>query len=170
MSQSEKKWTLLAYKLPPQPTRLRIQVWRKLQGLGAIYLQDGVAVVPSREDLDENLSYIASSVQEMGGTATLLKSSGLSEKDNQQIVKKFQIAADSRLDETLEGLDDLLQAVKEVESPHDLEKAEDELKRERHAYLKTRRLNFFGSAKEVRVEKKLDAIRSAIDKRSRGLK
>jgi uncharacterized iron-regulated protein len=161
---------MLAYKLPPQPTRLRIQIWRKLQALGAIYIQDGVAVVPARDDLDENMSYIASSVEELGGSATLLRSEGLAEKDNKQIIEKFQKAADSRLEEILGRLESLRQAVREVAEPSDLESAEDGLKRERHAYLKARRLNFFGSSNEARVDKEIDAIRAAIDKRTRSLK
>ncbi|WP_279580643.1 hypothetical protein [Fodinicola feengrottensis] len=32
-------WLLLVYKVPSEPTRLRATVWRRLKGMGAIYLQ-----------------------------------------------------------------------------------------------------------------------------------
>jgi hypothetical protein len=34
-------WFVLVYKLPPEPTRLRASVWRKLKAAGAVYLQNG---------------------------------------------------------------------------------------------------------------------------------
>ena len=37
----------MAYKLPAGPTRLRAGVWRKLKAAGAVYLQNGVAALPT---------------------------------------------------------------------------------------------------------------------------
>ena len=37
---------LLVYRLPREPSRHRVAVWRKLRDLGALYLQDGVAALP----------------------------------------------------------------------------------------------------------------------------
>ena len=39
-------WVLLIYRLPREPSRHRVAVWRKLKDLGALYLQDGVAALP----------------------------------------------------------------------------------------------------------------------------
>ncbi|MCW2942968.1 MAG: ChrB protein, partial [Actinomycetia bacterium] len=40
------RWLVLVYKVPAEPTRLRAGVWRKIKGLGAIYLQNSVAALP----------------------------------------------------------------------------------------------------------------------------
>lgn len=37
------RWLLLIYRIPSEPTRLRAGVWRKLKGLGAIYVQSSAA-------------------------------------------------------------------------------------------------------------------------------
>src|ERR687898_153907 len=37
------RWVLLVYRIPREPSRHRVAVWRKLRDLGALYLQDGVA-------------------------------------------------------------------------------------------------------------------------------
>src|ERR1041385_1026342 len=75
MARAPNSWTLLVYKIPSQPSRLRLQVWRKLQRMGALYLQDAVCVLPSRPDLDENMQYIAVAIAEMGGTYHLFQAS-----------------------------------------------------------------------------------------------
>jgi len=160
-------WSLLVYKLPPQPTRLRIQIWRKLQAIGAVYVQDGVAALPSREDLDENLSYIASSIEEMEGTALLLRATGLNPSDERQMIERFRGAADSRMTEIAARIESLAD-LPEVPSLEALQEAEDALKRERSAYLKARRLSYFGSEAETRVEAGLDSLRVRIEDYLRG--
>ncbi|GAY10922.1 Chromate resistance protein ChrB [Pseudonocardia sp. N23] len=39
-------WLVLIYRVPSEPTRLRATVWRRLKGLGAIYVQNSVAALP----------------------------------------------------------------------------------------------------------------------------
>jgi len=38
-------WLLLTYK-STEPAAKRIAVWRKLKGMGAVYLQSGVCLLP----------------------------------------------------------------------------------------------------------------------------
>lgn len=146
---------LLVYKLPPQPTRLRIQAWRRLQAIGAVYLQDGVAAIPNRPDLDENARYLASSIIESGGTAILLRASGTGDHDEAEIEAKFRVAADSRMEELLANLERVGDGLSELGSLDSLAKLDDALKRERLAYLKARRLNYFGSDLESQVDSRL---------------
>jgi len=40
-------WLLLVYRVPPEPSRLRSAVWRRLKSLGAIYLQNSAAALPT---------------------------------------------------------------------------------------------------------------------------
>lgn len=155
---AKRSFILLIYKLPPQPTRLRIQAWRRLQSVGAIYLQDGVAVLPNRADLDENLRYIARSVVEAGGTAISLRSSGIGEVDEGEIESRFRAAADARMEELAENLARLGEQLSEVRSLPALAKFDDALKRERLAYLKARRLNYFGSELEAQIEASLKEL------------
>ena len=146
---------LLVYKLPSQPTRLRIQAWRRLQSVGSVYLQDGVAALPNRPDLDENLRYIASSIVEAGGTAITLRASGTSEFDEGEIEAKFRAAADARMVELLAGVERVADSLARVRFLDSLSKIDDALKRERLAYLKARRLNYFGSHLEAQVDSRL---------------
>ena len=65
------RWVLLVYKLPREPSRHRVAVWRKLRDLGALYLQDGVAALPEDAVTREQLEWLQLRVRESGGEATL---------------------------------------------------------------------------------------------------
>ena len=65
-------WTLLVYTVPAQPTRKRALVWRELKKIGAVYLRDGVAVLPERADALEAFRALALKVEDMSGRATVV--------------------------------------------------------------------------------------------------
>ena len=67
----EVRWLLLVYTIPTTPTRLRALIWRRLKELGAIYLRDGVCVLPDQADTRARLRLVANKVREFGGQATL---------------------------------------------------------------------------------------------------
>jgi hypothetical protein len=161
---------LLAYKLPLQPTRLRNQVWRKLHALGAVYLQDGVVALPWREDLTENLAYVATTIEEMDGSATLFRACGVGRPDHDKVIERFRKSADGRMHNILTRLDQLESSVPDDCAITGLLHAEEGLKRERVAYLKARRLNYFGSDLEVSVDRRIAAIRAKLDVYARGAK
>lgn len=162
LKMARRSFILVVYKLPPQPTRLRIQAWRRLQSVGAVYLQDGVAALPNRPDLDENSRYLASSIIEAGGIAILLRASGMGENDEAEIEAKFRVAADSRMEELLGNLDRIDDRLSELGSLDSLAKLDEALKRERLAYLKARRLNYFGSELEPEVDLRLKELTARV--------
>ena len=65
------RWVLLVYRLPREPSRHRVAVWRKLRDLGALYLQDGVAALPEDAVTREQLEWLQLRAREAGGEATL---------------------------------------------------------------------------------------------------
>jgi hypothetical protein len=65
------RWLLLVYRIPREPSRYRVAVWRKLRDLGALYLQDGVAALPEDAVTREQLEWLQLRVREAGGVATL---------------------------------------------------------------------------------------------------
>ena len=45
----------ISYNLPANPSRYRVATWKKLRELGAVYLQDGVAMVPAQAGMHSSL-------------------------------------------------------------------------------------------------------------------
>src|SRR5438128_11247503 len=101
MATERQQWTLLVYRIPAQPTRLRLQIWRRLQKMGALYLQNAVCLVPGRPELVENLQYVAQSIEEMGGTCHFFFANSGLPGVAEQIQEELRALADSRLEEII---------------------------------------------------------------------
>jgi len=65
------QWVLLAYRLPREPSTPRIAVWRALKRLGAAQVVDGLVVLPADSRTREQLEWLAETVLEAGGDATI---------------------------------------------------------------------------------------------------
>jgi hypothetical protein len=71
-------WVLIHYKVPTEPTSLRVYIWRKLKRLGAILCFDAVWALPSTPRTQEQFQWLAAEVTEMGGDALLWQAQLLS--------------------------------------------------------------------------------------------
>src|SRR5579872_6595106 len=65
-------WRLITYRLPAQPSRHRVAVWRELRRLGAVALQQGTWAVPSGEGFDEGLDRAITAIEGAGGHPVVL--------------------------------------------------------------------------------------------------
>src|SRR4030081_2949585 len=83
-------WLLLIYRVPPEPTRLRSTVWRRIKSLGAIYLQNSVAALPASATTERALRKLRREIIDMSGTAVLLSCSVLAGESD--VHKAFQAA------------------------------------------------------------------------------
>jgi len=162
------EWTLLVYRIPQQPSRLRLQIWRRLQRMGALYLQDAVCLLPARPDLQENMQYIGETIAEMEGTYHLFSAKSIFAEGTERLIQNFRQLADTRYEEIGARIKNVEASLEEAASLTELETAEEELKRERIAYLKAKRLAYFGSGSEREVENRLDTLRRSLDGLHRG--
>jgi len=64
-------WVLLTYRIPRQPSAARVYVWRKLQQLGAIAVQDAAWVLPATSRTREQFQWLAAEITELKGEAVL---------------------------------------------------------------------------------------------------
>lgn len=83
------EWLLFTYKVPPEPARKRIAVWRKLKGMGAVYMQGGVCLLPKSDDHLRRLKVLENEIAEMEGEAVLMIAAGLDPKQEEKIVGRF---------------------------------------------------------------------------------
>ncbi|MDP9427179.1 MAG: chromate resistance protein [Actinomycetota bacterium] len=84
------RWVLLVYRLPREPSRHRVAVWRKLKDLGALYLQDGVAALPEDAVTREQMEWLQLRVQEAGGEATLWEARPGTAAEEKGLVEAFR--------------------------------------------------------------------------------
>jgi hypothetical protein len=103
-------WLLLVYRVPPEPSRLRAAVWRRLKTLGAIYLQNSAAALPAGVAAERALRKLRAEILDMGGTAVLLSCAVLAGADG--VHAAFQAARDDEYAEIVDRCEDFLAQVK----------------------------------------------------------
>jgi hypothetical protein len=65
-------WRVITYRLPPEPSRHRVAVWRELRRLGAVALQQGTWAVPDGEPFEAGLSQVVEQIKAAGGQPVVL--------------------------------------------------------------------------------------------------
>src|SRR5580658_4162915 len=83
-------WLVLIYRVPPEPTRLRSTVWRRIKSLGAIYLQNSAAALPASAATERALRKLRRDVVEVNGRAVLLSCAVLAGESD--VINTFQAA------------------------------------------------------------------------------
>ena len=110
-------WLALVYRIPSEPTRLRAAVWRRLRGLGAIYLQNSVAALPAGPVAERALRRLRHEILEMGGTAVLMECSVL--LGETEVRAAFLAARDDEYEEIVDKCQDFLAGIdKEFAAQH----------------------------------------------------
>src|SRR3954454_4175552 len=89
-------WILFSSRLPREPTRLRLAIWRRLKRLGAILVHDAVWMLPADAKTREAFEWLAEEIDEQGGTAWIWEAAGLSPAQDREAVEIFRQEADRR--------------------------------------------------------------------------
>jgi len=71
-----------------------VTIWRSLRRLGAAVLTPGAAILPFRDDLQEQLDWLAQEIEEQDGVAWVLPVTELSEAEERRV--REQLGADRR--------------------------------------------------------------------------
>ena len=142
-------WLLLIYRVPPEPTRLRSTVWRRIKSLGAIYLQNSVAALPASTANERALRKLRREIADMSGTAMLMTCSVLA--GEAEVRAAFQAARNDEYEEIVDKCQDFLAGVhKEYDANHftyaELEENEVELVKLRNWLAKITDRDVFGAS------------------------
>ena len=86
------RWVLLAYRMPREPSRPRIAVWRKLERLGVARLGDGLVALPADARTREQFDWLADEIGEAGGSASVWLAAPSTLGQEQQVAASMQAA------------------------------------------------------------------------------
>src|ERR1700757_3257189 len=159
-------WLLLIYRVPPEPTRLRSTVWRRIKSLGAIYLQNSVAALPAGPAAERSLRKLRREILDMSGTAVLLSCAVLAGET--EVRNAFQTARDDEYEEIVDKCEDFLRQVqKEYDENHftyaELEENEVDLVKLRNWFAKVVERDAFGADGKAATEQALDACEQSLE-------
>src|SRR5436190_20812018 len=88
-------WLLLIHQLPAKPAYLRVKIWRRLQGIGAIAVKNAVYALPMGEGAQEDFEWLLREIVEGGGEAFLCETRLIDGLTDEQIRKLFDEARDA---------------------------------------------------------------------------
>jgi len=94
-------WLLVSVSTAGAPASTRVLVWRRLRGLGAVYLQQSVSLLPDLPAVQQSLEQLLERVHAEGGTARLLHVRLTDANEQRALVADFQQAADKEYDDLL---------------------------------------------------------------------
>ncbi|MBF8186018.1 hypothetical protein ITP53_09720 [Nonomuraea sp. K274] len=97
-------WLLISVSTAGAAPTLRVQVWRKLRSLGALYLQQSVCLLPERQYTVQQVRRLLDRVHQQGGTGRMLRLTLTDQAEERQIIGEFDAARDAEYNEVLERL------------------------------------------------------------------
>lgn len=155
-------------RVPAEPSARRVGLWRKLKGLGAIYLQNGVCLLPRTEDHLRRLKIIENEIAGMEGECVLMQAVGLDPAQEQKLVTRFQADRDDQYREFLGKCDSFTAEIqKEIRIEKftyaELEEEDAELRKLERWLEKIRKLDFHEAPLARTAEERLEACRLSLD-------
>lgn len=161
-------WLLLTYKVPPEPAARRIAVWRKLKGMGAVYLQNGVCLLPKTDDHVRRLKMLENDIAEAGGESVILETVALDQAQENKVIERFKADRNEAYVEFLDKCDDFEREVaKEIAASHytyaELEENDVDLKKLQGWLAKIRKLDFYGAERAAEAEARLKGCADVLD-------
>src|SRR6266567_2394882 len=87
-------WLLLIHQIPAKPAYLRVKIWRRLQGIGAIAVKNAVHALPMGEGTQEDFEWLLREIVEGGGEAFLCETRLIDGLSDEEVRKLFDEARD----------------------------------------------------------------------------
>jgi hypothetical protein len=161
-------WLLLTYKVPPEPAAKRIALWRRLKGMGAVYLQNGVCLLPKTDDHARRLKMLENDVAEIGGEAVILETLALDRGQEEKVIARFKADRDEAYRELIDKCDDFeAEIAKETTAQHftyaELEENDVDLKKLQVWFEKIKKLDFYDAEVAVEAAARLQGCERLLD-------
>jgi len=161
-------WLLLTYKVPAEPAAKRVALWRKLKGMGAIYLQNGVCLLPKTDDHVRRLKMLENDIEEAQGESVILETVALDPGQEAKVLARFKAERDDAYEEFIDKCDDFeAEVAKEVAANHftyaELEENDVDLKKLQGWLTKIQKLDFYGADRASEAQDRLKGCVTVLD-------
>ncbi|MFB9979246.1 Chromate resistance protein ChrB [Mesorhizobium kowhaii] len=161
-------WLLLTYKVPPEPATKRVALWRRLKSMGAIYLQNGVCLLPKTDDHVRRLKMLENDVSEMGGESVILETIALDRAQEDKVVSRFKADRDDQYREFLGRCADFeTEIAKEIAinkfTYAELEEEDTDLKKLQGWLAKIKKLDFYDATLASEATERLRGCEVLLD-------
>ena len=139
------RWLLLIHQLPTKPAYLRVKVWRRLQGLGAVAVKATVYALPATPEAQEDFEWLLREIVEAGGEALVCEARLIDGLTDQEVRALFDRARNADYDKLVEEVRALARAIADNGSPEQLAEARAQLARLKARLGQATAIDFFGA-------------------------
>jgi|SRR5579864_3179204 len=153
-------WLLLMHQLPPKPPYLRVKIWRRLQGLGAVSVKNSVYALPSSEQALEDFQWLLREIEEAGGEGVVCEAKLIDGLTDPEVRALFDAARDTDYDEIAQALRALAGRKKgrAKVTAEDVAEIKTQLLRLRRRFSEINAIDFFGATGRMTVEALLSEL------------
>lgn len=88
-----RRWVLLAYRLPREPSTPRITLWRNLRRLGAAQVGDGLVILPLTDETREQMEWLVSAVDDADGESSVWVGEAATKAQEDRWVDRIKVAS-----------------------------------------------------------------------------
>lgn len=160
MNQEKTSWLLLTYKVPAEPTKIRVGIWRRIRSLGAVYLQNSICVLPLTTEHQRQLRMVQSDIEQAGGEAVIFETQALDAKQEERVVAYFKRDREQDYEEFLEKCADYKKEIeKEVKAGHysfaEIKENDEDLKKLKNWLERIKVVDFYGAPARATAKQQL---------------
>ncbi|MDP4180738.1 MAG: chromate resistance protein ChrB [Bacillota bacterium] len=164
----KRKWIIMNYNLPTEPSRLRVSAWRNLKKLGAVSIQQSMWVLPYNDDNYSALQAVSREIESNSGEVLLMQCEFFESKHEQKVITGFNSARDEEYKEFIDKCEDYFKELeKEIAIEKftfaEVEEEEEELNKLLSWYAKLEVRDVFHSSQRDPAKDKLEQVKKAFE-------
>ena len=162
-------WTVLIVRVPSEPSRHRVAVWRELRRVGAVQLGQGSWALPDAPPFDGFVDKIVALVREHEGEVIALSATAIDERTRERIRNQYDEARRAEWAEFVSECGKcLVELDKEIRNEKfilaELDEEEQNVERLRRWHRELRSRDVFDSVDEREIQTELDACTAKLER------
>jgi hypothetical protein len=148
-------WLLLIHQIPAKPAYLRVKIWRRLQGIGAIAVKNAVHALPMNEETQEDFEWLIREIVEGGGEAFVCEARLIDGLSDEEVRALFDRARDADYKEVVEAARTLAKQLRPKATSEAIADLRAQVARLRKRLAEIAAIDFFGAIGREAAESSL---------------
>jgi hypothetical protein len=155
---SGRQWLLLIHQLPTKPAYLRVKVWRRLQGIGAVAVKSTVYALPASAETQEDFEWLLKEIAEGGGEAMVCEARLVDGLSDAEVRAMFDAARDEDYEEITKEARALTAELDAADGHKDRAESRAQVRRMRKRFTDISAIDFFGATGRLGAGSLLTAL------------
>jgi hypothetical protein len=153
---------MLLHQLPAKPAYLRVKVWRRLQGLGAVTIKSSVYALPFSAEAQEDFEWLLREIRDGGGEAMVCEARLVDGMTDAEVRALFDRAREADYAEIAKGARELAKDIGRKPSQEARAAARGRLAKLRARLAQVHAIDFYGASGRETVAGLLEGLEARL--------